>query len=84
MLLPGWKCFDLTKCQILPSAGDKKVFKLMVSRQAEGKADKEERFITANVCSRNVWVKKLLQAKNSSFEMDDCNNVDVNDMIALQ
>ena len=46
----------------MPSSTKKKDFKLLVNE--ENKAQKEQRFIAADLCSRNLWVKKLLQVKN--------------------
>ena len=68
----------------MPSSGDKKCFKLLRVRTEEQKVEKEERFFAGNVCGRNAWVKKLLQAKNASFESNDCLNVPMEEMIALQ
>jgi len=67
----------------MPSSGDKKCFKILVNTSEERKAEKEQRFFVGNVCSRNGWVKKLLQAKNQSFEADDCIGVPMEDIIAL-
>ena len=57
---------------------------MLIKREEEKKPEKEERFFTRNVCSRNNWVKKLLQAKNTSFELDDCGGVPMEELIALQ
>jgi len=78
-LQPGWQQFRLQECQIMPSASKKQDFKLLVNE--EQKAQKEQRFIAADLCSRNVWVKKLLQAKNQSFENNDCNSVPMEEII---
>ena len=74
---PGWQRFKLEKCQVLPSNSDKKCFKFLINRDEENKAEKEQRFFAANICSRTVWVKKLLQAKNRSFEAGDCDGVPI-------
>ena len=68
----------------MPSNGDKKCFKLMVNREEENKSEKEQRFYVDSVCSRGTWVKKLLQAKNGSYETNDCTNVPLEEMVALQ
>ena len=47
----------------------------------ESKSTREQRFITPNICSRNVWVNKLLHAKNKSFGANDCIRVPVEDMM---
>ena len=83
-LAPGWIRFELDKCQIQPSQSKKTCFKMFVNRDEESKSEKEQRFFGANVCSRTVWVKKLLQAKNRSFEAEDCYNVPVEELITLQ
>ena len=69
-LATGWKRFDLRKCKIQASQGDKKVFKIIVT---EDEKEKEQKFIVANVCSRNIWVKKLKRAKDSLFD-DNAND----------
>ena len=79
-----WNRIDLIKCQIMPSAKDKKAFKLLLDRSDENKSVREIRFFASDFCSRNVWVKKLLMAKNQTFEADDCQNVDIYRMIDLQ
>ena len=65
----------------MPSSNQKKDFKLLVNE--ENKAQKEQRFITADLCSRNVWVKKLLQAKNQSFETNELYSVPMEEIITM-
>jgi len=55
------------------------VFKLIITQA--GQSEKTERFTAANVCSKACWVKKLLQAKNGSFESDDCKGVNMEEML---
>ena len=84
-LRPGWKRIDLKVCQVEPSQGDKKVLKIYVPKQNSSRPGLEEkRFTAGSVCSRNVWIKKLLQAKNLSFEPNDCEEVTVQELMALQ
>ena len=83
-LRQGWTKFELQQCNILASSGDKKCFKLMVSREEEKKGEKEQRFLAPNVCGRSCWLKKLLQAKNGSFEAYDGFQVPVEEMMAFQ
>ena len=91
VLLPGWTRYPLEKCQVQPSGGDKKCIKVIMStesteEQKSGSAGKdiEIRFYCSNVCARSAWIKKLLQAKNMSFEADDCSNVPLEEIMALQ
>ena len=80
-----WKKIDLNKCQIMPSQKDRKVFKLLIDRSDIDKSEKEQRFIASDICSRAIWVKKLLQAKNRTFDGgDDCQGVPLDDMVDLQ
>ena len=68
----GWDKIDLRKCEVLQSEGDAKVFKIMVpnpNREPGAKQkDKEERFKTSDMCSRNIWFRKLMLAKLGSQE----------------
>lgn len=84
-LNPGWSRFDLKAYEVVPASKDTKCFKLVSipAEEEESKASKprEERFYTPNVCSRNVWVKKLLQARNQSFDRDDCNDVPMQEIV---
>ena len=71
VLLPGWTKYDLKKCLVYPNDSDNKGFKVMVNRNDQGKAAKEEKFFTANVCGRTIWVKKLgLAAKFEEIKLD--------------
>ena len=65
----------------MPAEGDKKVFKLIITQV--GQPEKTERFYAANVCSKACWIKKLLQAKNGSFQSNDCQGVPMDEMLAL-
>ena len=52
----------LQDCSVSPSDGDNKAFKLMVQKD-ETCQPKEVRFVTPNVCSRTIWLRKLNEAK---------------------
>ena len=67
-LSKDWQSIDLDKCQIIPSQSDKKCFKFIIDRSEKKKSPKDQRFITSSICSRNIWVKKLLLAKSRTFD----------------
>jgi len=60
------------------------VFKLVLERTDGKQKAKEVRFFAKDSCSRQIWVKKLIQAKNASFEAEDCGGVPLEQLIALQ
>ena len=62
VLAPGWVMFNLKNCLVVTSDSDNKVFSLMENRNDQKLPAKEQRFITANVCGRTIWVKKLKMA----------------------
>ena len=70
VLAKDWQSIDLSKCQIIQSTKDNKVFSLYKDRSVDNKSPEEIRFYAPNVCSRNIWVKKLHKAKNQDYIAD--------------
>ena len=69
VLAPGWTKFDLKNCLVVASDSDNKIFSLMENRNDQRQPAKEQRFTTANVCSRTIWVKKLNLAAQFEQQM---------------
>jgi hypothetical protein len=73
-----WEVYDLRKCEVSAASSDQKVFKILVPPTENGTKKtkkKEERFRCNDMCSRNIWIRKMLVAKTGNFTSERDTNV---------